>query len=158
MRPRRPIVGLSLILALVAVSVSTAAAEQFRNRPVATVEERTEHPSTPLPGSWERRAILDALRAELTHLTGPDLVFVVEHLAVRAGWAWVQASPQSRDGANRYEDVSALLRKQGCRWTVQHLGPCCETCDQDPGCTDGTVEFEWILERYPSVPPEIFPF
>jgi hypothetical protein len=85
-RLRNPIIGWSLILALVAVSVSTAAAEQFRNRPVATVEERAEHPSTPPPGSRERRAILDALRAEVTHLTGPDLVFVVEHLAARAGW------------------------------------------------------------------------
>jgi hypothetical protein len=110
----------------------------------------------PPPGSRERRGILDALRAELTQLTGPDLVFVVADLRVRAGWAWIDATPQSRDGANRYEDVTALLRKQDGRWVVQVLGPCGETEDPEADCDDPT-DPERLMERFPSLPPDLVP-
>ena len=103
-----------------------------------------------MPARSGRRAILDAVRAELSPLVGPDLVFVVAVLRVRSGWAWVEAEPQSRDGASRYEPVSALLQQQEGRWVVRVLGPC--EAEDDPDCA-------WIddparlIERFPTLPP-----
>jgi hypothetical protein len=118
--------------------------------PAVTVEA----PTTPPPGSRERQAILDGLRTELIHLTGPDLFFVVSDLRVLAGWAWIEAAPQSRDGANRYEDVVALLRQQAGRWVVQVLGPCGESEDPDADCNADTGR---LRERFPSLPPDLLP-
>ncbi|EGV15952.1 hypothetical protein [Thiocapsa marina] len=112
--------------------------------------------TTAPPGSRERRAILDALRAELSPFTGPDLVFVVDVLRVRAGWAWIEAAPQSRDGANRYEDVTALLHKEDGRWVVKLLGPCGEAQDQESACDEDT-DPERLMERFPTLPPDLVP-
>lgn len=147
------IVGFAGVLVLWLVTNSTLAADQSRHATAQTdTDEQAERSSTPSPGSPERRAILDALRMELSHLTGPDIVFIVEHLKVRAGWAWIHAFPQSRDGRNRYEDVSALLHKQGRRWRVEHLASGGDACAEEPDtgdCGAPTV-------RYPAAPPEIF--
>jgi hypothetical protein len=96
------------------------------------------------------------LRAELTHLTGPDLVFVVAVLRVREGWAWIEAAPQSCDGARRYEDVVALLRKEDGRWVVQLLGPCGEGQDQGSGGDEDT-DPERLMKRFPTLPPDLVP-
>jgi hypothetical protein len=147
------IVGLATTLVLWLMSDSTLAGEPFRHTVVQTDQIEQPRPSlTPPPGSQERRAILDALRGELTDLVGPDLVFVVEHLKVYAGWAWIHAFPQSRDGGNQYEDVSALLRKQGGRWRLQHLESGGEGCSEEPdpeACPDPAT-------RFPAAPREIF--
>ena len=110
--------------------------------------------TTPPPGSRERRAILDALRAELSHLTGPDLVFVVAVLRVRADWAWVEAEPQSRDGSNRHETVTALLQQQDGRWVVRVLGPC--DTEDDPTCAEHDDPAR-LAARFPTLPPELVP-
>jgi hypothetical protein len=94
------------------------------------------------------------LRAELTHLTGPDLIFVVPVLRVHAGWAWVEAAPQSRDGSSRYEEVTALLRHQDGRWVVQVLGPCDE--EEDPACAEAT-EPARLVARFPTLPVGLVP-
>ncbi|QVL48425.1 MAG: hypothetical protein KFB96_22935 [Thiocapsa sp.] len=61
MNPTRARIGDALILILLGCCMASHAATP------ATRETIT----TPPPGSPERGAILDALRAELTHLTGP---------------------------------------------------------------------------------------
>ncbi len=97
---------------------------------------------TPTPGSPERRALLDALRAELRSWQGLDAIFVVDWLKVANGWAWAQARPQSRDGLSHYEDVSALLRFEQGHWRVLELiGP-----DDDE-----------VQRRFPAAPAAIFP-
>lgn len=111
--------------------------------------------TTPPPGSRERRSILDVLRAELSHLTGPDLVFVVAVLRVREGWAWIEAAPQSRDGARRYEDITALLQRRDGSWAVQVLGPCDE--EDDPAACAADTDRERLLERFPTLPPDLVP-
>jgi hypothetical protein len=155
MRSARPLIGSVLALILLAFGAASQAVDPSRSAPAAT-DERTDAPTTPPPGSRERRAILDAVRAELSHLTGPDLVFVVATLRVREGWAWIEAAPQSRDGANRYEDVTALLRKADGRWVVQLLGPCGEAQDPDSGCEEDT-DPEGLRERFPTLPPDLVP-
>jgi hypothetical protein len=147
------IVPFAAVLVLCLISNSTMAADQSRHAAAQTdTDEQAERSLTPPPGSPERRAILDTLRMELGHLAGPDLVFVVGHLKVHTGWAWIHAFPQSRDGRNRYEDVSALLHKQGRRWRVEHLASGGDACAEEPDtgdCGAPTV-------RYPAAPPEIF--
>jgi hypothetical protein len=155
MRSARPLIGSVLALVLLAFGAASQAVDPSRSAPVAT-GERTEAPTTPPPGSRERRAILDALRAELSHLIGPDLVFVVATLRVREGWAWIEAAPQSRDGANRYEDVTALLRKEDGRWVVQLLGPCGEAQDPESGCNED-IDPEPLMARFPTLPPDLVP-
>ncbi len=109
---------------------------------------------TPLPGNPLRKAILDALRQEVKLIHGLDVVFVVKHLKVKNGWAWAHTLPQSPDGSNRYEDVSALLQLQDGAWTVVEI-PCGE--DENPDCLNGPEYFSGLKRRFPGVPTEIFP-
>ncbi len=143
----------SLMLVLWLICNSTMAADRSHYAAAQTDnDEQAERSLTPSPGGPERRAILDALRMELGPLTGPDLVFVVEHLKVRSGWAWIHAFPQTRDGRKRYEDVSALLRKQGGRWSVQHLESGGEDCAEEPDAGHCGAP----AARFPAAPPDIF--
>ncbi|MFB1488242.1 MAG: hypothetical protein AADX98_16475 [Thiocapsa sp. C3-3m] len=144
MNPTRDRIGYGLILILLGCCMASHAAAATR-----------ETIATPPPGSRERGAILDALRAELTHLTGPDLVFVVAVLRVREGWAWIEAAPQSRDGARRYEEVTALLQRRDGRWTVQVLGPCDE--EDDPAACAADTDPERLAKRFPTLPPGLVP-
>lgn len=109
---------------------------------------------TPAPGNPVRKAVLDALRQEVKDMHGLDVVFVVRHLRVKDGWAWVHAEPQSRDGANRYEDISALLLIRDGAWEVAEL-PCTEV--DHPDCLDGPGYFSGLGRRFPGIPAEILP-
>jgi hypothetical protein len=109
---------------------------------------------TPAPGSAERKAILDALRGELKGMHGLEVVFVVDCLKVKNGWAWIHARPQSPDGMSSYEDVSALFVKRQGGWEVAEL-PCAEV--DNPECI-GTLDFFVnLMKRFPEVPPDILP-
>jgi hypothetical protein len=106
-----------------------------------------ETPTSPPPGSAERKAILDALRAR------GDLhnrIFIVRYLKVRKGWAWVSADSQSPDGKNHYETESALLQKVGPGWKVVD-----EPCT-DEGCDD-KAEMARIRAANRNAPDAIFP-
>ena len=102
----------------------------------------------------ERKAILDALREELRRQQGLKVVFVVNHLKVQRGWAWIETSPQSADGANRFEDVSALLQKRDGRWRVAEIA-CAE--EGNPDCVGHQDFFTRLSRRFPAAPSEIFP-
>jgi hypothetical protein len=109
---------------------------------------------TPSVGDPVRQAVIDGLRREMAALHGMDLVFVVESLKVQNGWAWIVTLPQSPDGTNRYEGVSALLRLVDGVWKVADL-PCTE--EDDPECLGDADYYERLLIRYPGVPREILP-
>jgi hypothetical protein len=109
---------------------------------------------TPPPGSPLRKKVLDALRQEVKRIHGLDVVFVVKHLKVKSGWAWTHTLPQSPDGSNRYEDVSALLQLQDGAWKVVEI-PCGEV--ENPDCLNGPEYFSGLKRRFPDVPTEIFP-
>lgn len=104
-------------------------------------------PYTPPPGSAERDAIFDAMRA---HGGVPDRVFVVRYLKVQNGWAWASGNPQSPDGKNRYEPESALLNNNGFGWRVV-AQPCSEE-----GC-NFRKEVARIRAAFPAAPAGIFP-
>ena len=89
---------------------------------------------TPPPGSPERAAILDAARAAVHEQLRQPVRFRVDHLRVRGGWAFLQATPQRPDGrppdyrgtpyqeamdAGAFDDqATALLRREGAAWRV----------------------------------------
>ncbi len=89
-----------------------------------------------VPGTAQRRAILDAIRPAVEARLGTDVEFVVRRLNVRRGWALVFADPQRPgggliDGRGVFPDddlefmdgitVTAVLRFRGGRWTlVEH--------------------------------------
>ena len=89
---------------------------------------------TPAPGSAERKAINEALRAPVERELGQKVVFKVDQLKVQGGWAFLRGVPQTPAGgqldykATSYrqqveegmfdDGVVALLRKQGGRWRV----------------------------------------
>ncbi len=109
---------------------------------------------TPAPGTPMRKAILDALREEVRRLHGLEVVFVVDELKVKDGWAWVQTQPQSRDGLSHYEGVPALLQKRDGVWVVAEL--VCTEVD-NPECIDSPDYFAKLRERFPGVPEDILP-
>ncbi len=107
-----------------------------------------------LPGSPIRRAVLDALRQEMKRLNGLEVVFIVKYLKVKDGWAWVHALPQSPDGKNHYEDLSALLHLKSGAWKVVELA-CTE--EENPQCLSNPMYFSELKKRFPKVPGEILP-
>jgi hypothetical protein len=109
---------------------------------------------TPAPGKPVRKAVLDALRQELKRLHGLKVVFEVRQLKVKDGWAWAHTQPQSPDGADKYEDVSALLNIRDGVWKVAEI-PCAEV--DNPECLDGPEYFVGLKKRFPGVPTEILP-
>jgi len=117
-----------------------------------TAQSSTNSSLTALPGSPVRRAILDALRQEMKRFGGFKMVFVVRSLKVKDGWAWVHTLPQSPDGKNHYEDVSALLHLKGGSWEVAELA-CTE--EENPKCLSNPAYFSELKKRFPKVPKEI---
>lgn len=108
----------------------------------------------PPPGSTERRQILGAMRHEISRLHRLDVVFVVSYLKVQEGWAWAETRPQSPDGRNRYEGVSALLRKSGGVWRIAELA--CSELD-NPECLDSPDYFRKLKIRFPALPSAVLP-
>lgn len=112
--------------------------------------EKTAHPLS-VDGT-ERRGILDALRK---CWPGQDVTFAVRYLKVNKGWAWIHALPRSRDGMNRYEDVSGLLGKTKGLWKLVETRPV--ECGDDPACADDARYFNRLKSRFPSASMDIFP-
>ncbi len=121
---------------------------------IAFAVQASDSAVTPPPGDPVRKGILDALRQEVKRMHGIDVVFVVKHLKVKDGWAWVHALPQSADGKNRYDDISALIQMNNHQWKVAEI-PCTEV--DNPECLDGPGYFIQLKKRYPEVSVELFP-
>ncbi len=109
---------------------------------------------TPPAGSLEGKLILDALRDEIKKLHSISAIFVVKHLKVLNGWAWIETLPQSSDGTNQYEGVSALLRKTGAKWKVAEIA-CSEEDSEE--CLDSPGYFKLLKKRFPGMPMAILP-
>ena len=112
---------MSLLLALLTVVTPCALAQS--------------RPTTPKPGSAERRAIVEALRPTIRKATKQNVIFRIDHLKVQNGWAFLRGKPVQPNGkpldyrGTEYEEaieqgafddgIYALLRKQrGAKWRV----------------------------------------
>ena len=111
---------------------------------------------TPARGSAERKAILDAMRAHRRRFDAAPVIFVVQHLRVQHGWAWLTAAPQSPDGRSRFEEESALLRRRGARWEVVETMPAFGEREGTPLERD-CAWFADLRRRFPALPPAILP-
>ncbi len=118
-------------------------------RGVAAVRSPHADCYAPLPGSAERRMLLDLMRAKVAELHGFDVVFVVEKMEISKGWAWVHTHPRSKDGRSQYEDFFALLHKQDGVWRIADI-PCTEP--DNPECIDSPDYFRHLRERFPTIP------
>ena len=87
---------------------------------------------TPKPGSQERKDILDAVRDPLEDVLQREIIFRVTHLKVKDGWAFLRATPRTKDDkpidykGTRFENEAswmdeslvAVLRYKRKRWYV----------------------------------------
>ena len=89
---------------------------------------------TPKPGSAERKAIMDTLRAPVERELQKQVIFKVDHLKVQGDAAFMRGVPRRPDGGpmdyngTQYERskregvfddwICALFRKKGTKWTV----------------------------------------
>lgn len=112
---------------------------------------------TPPKGSDERKAIMDALRHFVKNKSGLEVIFVVQYLKVKNGWAWAVTNPQSKDGSQHYESISGLLHKKNTHWFFVEGPPEWADCEEDPECSDPAKYFKKLAEKYPAAPQEIFP-
>lgn len=112
---------------------------------------------TPVKGSSERKAIMDALRVAIRKMSGLEVIFVVRHLKVNKDWAWVEADPESADGTQHYETMVGLVHKKNGRWTYLEGPPEFAVCEEDPDCIDTARYFKKLARKYPAVSPDIFP-
>jgi hypothetical protein len=110
---------------------------------------------TPPAGSAERRAIFDALRADMQRRHGFDLRFAARHLAVAGGWAWADADPEDADGG-RHESVAVLLRRGADGWRVIEYMPGFGEREGTP-LEDDCRWYQDLLRRRPSIPAAILP-
>ncbi len=109
---------------------------------------------TPAPGSAEQKAILKALGKKMESTTDLKMVFTVDSLKVHNGWAWIHALPKSPDGAQKYEDVNALLEKKAGCWQVAEIA-CTE--EGNPDCLGSPDYFKKLRAKFPAAPADIFP-
>ena len=88
------------------------------------------------PASTERKAVLDALRPAVEARLGPNIEFVVAHLRIEDGWAFVIADPQRKGGkpidgwaifGEHFDNMDglrteAVLKRTKGRWRVVDWG------------------------------------
>jgi hypothetical protein len=88
------------------------------------------------PAPAERKAVLDALRPAVEARLGPNVEFVVAHLRIEDGWAFVIADPQRKGGkpidgwaifGEHFDNMDglrteAVLRRTKGRWRVVDWG------------------------------------
>jgi hypothetical protein len=111
---------------------------------------------TPARGGAERKAIMDAMRTHRRRFDARPVIFVVDHLRVQRGWAWLSVQPQSPDGRSRFEGESALLRRRAGRWEVVEVMP---AAGEREGTLleDDCAWFQRLRVRFASLPVAILP-
>jgi cell wall-associated NlpC family hydrolase len=133
-------------------------ARESRHESASPVPATPSQPPGPLHepqrGTAERKAIMDALRADRFPDRTHDVIFQVNYLRVHEGWAWADVTPQDSKSGKPVESRSkALLRFDEGNWKVVDLGKL-------PLNGSAPVNSEFvksISEAAPGVPADIFP-
>jgi hypothetical protein len=114
---------------------------------IALVLFACAQPGPKPPSEADRDAIFAAISAGRGQ---GELTFVSSHFLVQGDWAWLTATPQSKDGTQHYETESWLMHKTAAGWSVV-AQPCAEE-----GC-DPKQELARIRAAHPDAPAGIFP-
>lgn len=127
--------------------------EESSREEASSAEEPTGETGayTPPRGSTERQAILDAVRDHI----GWEHLFIVHKLKVKDNYAYGMLEQYNPDRPeDRYESFVTLLRKIGDNWECLEAigGSDLVAIEEDTGLT---IE-EWLQDRYPDAPSEIF--
>jgi hypothetical protein len=146
----RPPLSLALLLLILGASLTALQAGPPAGGETPAGPNGKAH--TPPAGDPERNAILDTLRIRYG-----DMVFVVDYLKVKDGWAWIEFSPRSRDGTNRLEGDVSLLRHVDGRWKEVGGRAAGAECEEDPDCADDQRFFRKLKADFPDLPMEILP-
>jgi hypothetical protein len=130
--------------------------------PVApsTLSSSSSGAYTPKAGSVERKMIMDALRGPVQDKLTRQVIFKVDHLKIKDGWAFMRGVPKKPDGSSMnykgtayqsaveegaFDDwICALLQQRGDEWRVVVFAI---------GATD--VAYEGWDQKY-KAPSEIF--
>ncbi|MCE9609357.1 MAG: C40 family peptidase [Chthoniobacter sp.] len=106
----------------------------------------------PPRGNPERKAIMDALRADKFPGKSNEVIFQVQSLKVRNGWAWAVVTPQTPGGKVVADRFSALLHLEDGQWKTMDLG-------RSParGKSGDSISTKRVVEMFPAVPPDILP-
>jgi hypothetical protein len=152
----------------VAGNSRTAAASNTsgqQSETAAANNEVADQLHTPVKGSDERQAIMDALRDEFSNRQSPyysphrgTIVFVVNRLQVHNGWAWMNGYPHSSDPQDSFGEYNGfLLHSQDGHWAVMRLPPMVND-PNDPENLDypSRKDIEKIRQKFPTVPVDIF--
>jgi len=117
--------------------------------PVLTPSDALREPQR---GSPERKAIMDALRADKFPGKSNEVIFQVQSLKVRNGWARAEVTPQTPGGKVVAARFSALLHLEDGQWKTMDLG-------QSParGKAGDSVSKKRLVELFPGVPADILP-
>jgi len=145
-----PTVLASIVLLLSGVTATDA------SRVERVPASQADSAYTPRRGSAERKEILDAMRAHRRQFDARPVVFVVSHLRVQRGWAWLSVRPQSPDGRSRFESESALLQHRAMGWVVREVMPAAgerEGTELEADC----AWFQHLRTTFAAVPPAILP-
>jgi hypothetical protein len=121
---------------------------------VAQTDELREPPR----GNPERKAIMDALRAEKFPGQEDKVIFVVKHLKIHNGWAWTDVTPQDHQGKAVGDGTTALMHFEDGKWKSVDLGKLPELSKHPTSAKGTSLGFvKNLLELYPGVPSDIFP-
>jgi hypothetical protein len=113
---------------------------------------------SPAAGSPERKAILDVLHAEYTTGSGSKVKFLVKHLKVHNGWAWINVVPLDPSGKPEGEEWPSLLQLKGSEWQIIDLVAIAAAIDDPVGPAEPSAKFIRALQKkYPGVPRDIIP-
>ena len=115
-------------------------------------------PHTPVKGSPERQAIMDALRANFKADDGAQVVFQVHYLKVHNGWAWADVTPLGDHNKPVAEGGTSLLHYEKDKWTVIDLSAVPADPNNPLGDQEASPGFiRNLRQQYPAVPVDIFP-
>jgi len=126
--------------------------------PVSKVATSNFHaPPDPLHeperGTAERKAIMDALRADRFPDQAKSVVFQVNYLRVHSGWAWADVTPQDKNGKPVESRTKVLLHYDEGNWKAVDLGK----LPFDMAKPVSADFIKGLSEAIPGVPPDIFP-
>ena len=106
----------------------------------------------PQRGSPERRAIMDALRADKFPGKSNEVIFQVQSLKAHNGWAWAEVTPQTPGGKVVAYRFSALLHLEDGQWKTMDLG-------HSPARwkAGDSISMKRLAELFPGAPADILP-
>lgn len=102
---------------------------------------------------------MDGLRNWVKTNHQVDVIFVVDALLTKDGYAWTSVSPQSRDGASQYEPISAALQQEAGAWRVVFIDTFVEIL-VDSNLSEAEARQKanaQLLQQVPNFPRDLVP-